>query len=178
MVRRIVLNDDIKWRVRWQVEKFEGDFASDAEIREAGVEPYEVIEGEGNLLVFGGASALWDLLIGAANVAAYSNANAHIGVGDSSTAAAATQTDLQAATNKLRKAMEASYPDHTDGTADGADDIVFRSVFGTSEANFAWEEWAVFNHATTGRMLNRKVASLGTKASGSTWTFTVTLTLS
>ncbi|MEN8197867.1 MAG: hypothetical protein ABFS30_15355, partial [Pseudomonadota bacterium] len=40
----------------------------------------------------------------------FNNANAHIGVGDSSTAFAKAQTDLQAATNKLRKAMNATFP--------------------------------------------------------------------
>jgi hypothetical protein len=37
----------------------------------------------------------------------------------------------------------------------------------------------VFNSATaaTGRMLNRKVESLGTKTSAQTWQFTVTITL-
>jgi len=37
----------------------------------------------------------------------------------------------------------------------------------------------VFNSATggTGRMLNRKVESLGTKTSAASWAFTVTLTL-
>ena len=162
--------DGIVWRARWSVEKRWGD--------DPAVEPYEVLEREGNLLVYGGASALWDLLIGAGNVTAFNNSNAYIGVGDSNTAAAATQTDLQAASNKVRVGMEASYPSHTDGTSDGSDDCVFRSVFGTGSANFDWEEWAVFNASTAGRMLNRKVETLGTKTSAAAWTFTVTLSLS
>lgn len=162
--------DGLLWRAAWAVEKRLGDDQS--------VAPYEVIEREGNLLMYGGASALWDLLIGAGNVTAFNNANAYIGVGDSSTAAAATQTDLQAVTNKVRVGMEASYPSHTDGTSSGSASISFRSVFGTGSGNFAWEEWAVFNASTAGRMLNRKVESLGTKTSAASWTFTVTLTLS
>jgi hypothetical protein len=171
-------HDEIKWHAKWRVEKFVGDVTQD--MIDAGVvTPYEVIEREGNLLMYGGASALWDLLIGAGNVSAFSNANAYIGVGDSSTAAAATQTDLQAATNKLRKAMEATYPQHTDGTGASSNaQIVFRSVFGSTDANFAWAEWGVFNASSAGRMLNRKVESLGTKASGTTWTLTITLSLS
>ncbi len=146
--------------------------------------PDEVIERVGNLLMFGGASCLWQALIGNGTGTAgqaltfFNNANAAIGVGDSTAAAAATQTDLQAATNKDRNAMDATYPQHTDGTADANNDIVFRSSFGAAEANFAWQEWGVFNSPTaaTGRMLNRKVESLGTKTTG-TWTLTVTLTL-
>lgn len=101
----------------------------------------------------------------------FANANARIGVGDSSAAFAASQTDLQASTNKLRKAMEAAYPTRA-GNA-----LTFRSIFGTSEANFAWNEWGVFNAASAGTMLNRLVASLGTKTSAQSWQFTVTVTV-
>ena len=100
----------------------------------------------------------------------FNNANSYIGVGDSTTAYAAGQTDLQAATNKLRVAMDATYPQ----TATNV--VTFRSTFGTSQANFAWQEWGVFNASSAGTMLNRKVESLGTKTSAQTWQFTVKLT--
>lgn len=172
-----------QWRVHTKVEKRLGDW-TDADI-DAGKapEPYEVLEHEGNLLMYGGASNLWQCLIGngtgtaAQTLTFFNNGNAHIGVGDSTTAAAATQTDLQAASNKLRKAMDATYPTHTDGTTSGAATITFRATFGSSDANFAWQEWAVFNGSSGGRMLNRKVESWGTKVAGSSWTFTVTITL-
>lgn len=106
-----------------------------------------------------------------AGVTAFSNANAHIGVGDSSTAFAAGQTDLQAATNKLRKAMDATYP------TGAANVLTFRATFGTGDANFAWNEWGIFNAASAGTMLNRKVESLGTKTNTQTWQFTTTLTI-
>ena len=109
-------------------------------------------------------------LVGEA-ITAFNAANSYIGVGDSSTAFAASQTDLQAATNKLRKAMEASYPTRATNV------LTFRSLFGTSEANFAWNEWGVFNAAAAGAMLNRKVEALGTKTSAQSWQLTVTLTL-
>ena len=101
----------------------------------------------------------------------FANANARIGVGDSSAAFTASQTDLQASTNKLRKAMEAAYPTRAGNT------LTFRSIFGTSEGNFAWNEWGVFNAASGGTMLNRRVASLGTKTSAQSWQFTVTMTV-
>lgn len=103
-------------------------------------------------------------------VTAFNNANAYIGVGDSSTAFDAAQTDLQAASNKLRKAMEATYPQRTANAVD------FRSLFGTAEANFAWAEWGVFNAAAAGTMMNRKVEALGTKTSAQSWQLTVTNT--
>ncbi len=99
------------------------------------------------------------------------SSNAHLGVGDSNTAFAAGQTDLQAASNKLRKAMESGYPTRSSGA------LTFRSLYGTSEANFAWNEWGTFNASTSGTMFTRKVESLGTKTSASTWTLTLTLSL-
>lgn len=99
------------------------------------------------------------------------SSNAHLGVGDSSTAFAASQTDLQAASNKVRKAMEATYPTRSSGA------LTFRSLFGTSDANFAWAEWGVFNASTSGTMFSRKVESLGTKTNTQSWQLTATITL-
>lgn len=159
------LVDVVRWRCRTRLEKYAED---------GGL--VEVVTRDGNLLMYGGASALWHRLIGGTAVVAYSEANAHIGVGDGSAATAATQTDLQGAT-KFRKPMAAGYPSHADGTTAGAQQLVFRSVFGPTEANFTWAEWAIFNASAAGRMLNRKVEALGTKAAGATWTYTVTLSL-
>lgn len=100
----------------------------------------------------------------------FDNTNSYLGVGDSSTAFSAEQTDLVAATNKFRKAMEATYPTRTDNV------LVFKAIFATNEANFAWQEWGIFNAAAAGVMLNRVVVNLGTKASGA-WALTVTLTV-
>lgn len=174
-------HEGMRWHVRWKVEKFDGDWKGRPS--EEWPEPAEVIEGEGNLLMYGGVSCLWQCLIGngtgtaAQTLTYFNNGNAHIGVGDSNTAAAATQTDLQASTNKDRQPMESTYPQHTDATTSGAATITFRSVWGSLEGNFQWREWGIFNGSSGGRMLNRKVEDLGTKASGSTWTFTVTATI-
>lgn len=102
----------------------------------------------------------------------FNNSNAYLAVGDSTTAFAVGQTDLQATTNKIRKAMDATYPTRS------ANQLTFKATYGTSEANFAWNEWGIFNASTGGVMLNRKVESLGTKVAGTaTWVFTVTLTI-
>ncbi len=100
----------------------------------------------------------------------FNNANAHIGVGDSTAAFSPSQTDLQASSNKVRKGMEANFPTRTNNQ------LVFKSSFGPTEANFSWREWGVFNASSGGVMLNRKVENLGTKSSG-TWVLTVTLTI-
>lgn len=101
----------------------------------------------------------------------YANANAYLGVGDSSTAFSASHTDLQAASNKHREAMDATYPQQSTNV------LTFKSTFETGDANFAWNEWGVFNASTSGDMLTRKVESLGTKTSAAEWALTATLTV-
>lgn len=135
------------------------------------VKPVEVIDFEGNILVTVGIDLMLDLLVGGGGTV-MSNANAYLGVGDSSTAAAVGQTDLQAASNKLRKAMTGGYP------AVASPKVTFQSTFGSSEANFTWNEVGTFNAASAGIMLNRKVQALGTKSSGATWTLTEDITFS
>jgi hypothetical protein len=122
----------------------------------------------GNLLLNEGLQTLLDLGIGAGGTA-YNNANAQTGVGDSSTAEAATQTDLQAAANKTWKAMNATFPSRAGNV------LSFQSDFLTAEANYAWAEWSIRNGAAADKNLNRKVASLGTKATG-TWTLSTSIT--
>lgn len=132
--------------------------------------PYDEQVIDGNILVTVGIQLLEDLLIGGGGTV-YSNANARIGVGDSATAAAIGQIDLQAATNKLRKAMDATFPSRAVTT------VSWKSSFTGAEANWVWNEWAIFNGVTANvGMLNRKVESLGTKASG-TWTLQTDVTI-
>jgi len=132
--------------------------------------PYETLEFTRNGLLNEGINMIWTLVCGGAGTA-FNATYARIGVGDSSAAYAASQTDLQASSNKLYKAMDSSYP--TYGTSQKA---TFKSSFATSEANFAWNEWTVDNGSSAAINLNRKVESLGTKTSG-TWALTVELSL-
>lgn len=153
--------------------------------------PYETAD-ISNLLLNAGITALLNILSGnssAANSGAsaaganavYNNAQASIGVGDSSTAAAATQTDLQAATNKYFQGMDATYPSISGQT------ITLKITVAGGNANFAWNEWVVDNcngsnsTSTTrsgGSTLNRAVSAQGTKTAGQTWVPTATITLS
>ena len=105
-----------------------------------------------NLLTNAGAQIVEDLLIGAGGTV-FSNANAYIGSGDSSTAVNATHTDLQAATNKLRKAQDATFPSRASQT------LTFKSTFATGDANWQWNEMAVFNASSAGIMLCRSLVS-------------------
>lgn len=148
----------------FRIEKFQCD-----ENGESIGDPFEVLEFE-NAYVNTGGALLLDLLIGAGGTV-YNNANSHIGVGDSNTAVAAAQTDLQAATNKLRKAMDATFPSRSGQV------MTWRATFGSSDANFVWAEIALFNASSAGTMLSRIVQAMGTKASGTSWVATYTITV-
>lgn len=130
----------------------------------------DIIESKNLVVNTGGALGL-DLIIGAGGTA-FNNANAYIGIGDSNTAPAVGQTDLQAATNKLRKAMQATFPSRASQV------VTFESIFGTSDANWSWEEIGLFNASTAGTMFSRAlVSSPFTKTSAISVTVDYTLTL-
>ncbi len=151
----------VQFKIRTTVEKYVGPVAGD---------PYERRVVLGNLGLREGILALFNLLTGAAETA-FSNANAYIGVGDSSAAAADTQTGLQAATNKAYVGMDAGYP-VVGALADKK--VTFKATFDGDTANFAWEEITVANgNSDAADNLNRKVESLGTKSAGNTWVVTV-----
>ena len=103
------------------------------------------------------------------NPTPFNATNARIGVGDATTAFSAAHTDLQAASNKVRQIVDSA-------PTGGSNVLTLVATFGTATANFAWQEWGVFNAASAGTMLSRKVESLGTKPGTQTWQFTVTLT--
>lgn len=165
-------HEPIEWRVKTTLEKYATPNGEPVD----GLTPYEVVHRHGNLLMFGGASALFHRLTGGVAVTAFDNTNSNVGVGDGVTAVAATQIDLQGG-NKFRKPVDATYPQHTDGVVSGSASAVFRATFATTDANFAWAEWGIFNAAAAGRMLNRKLDSFGTKTAGTSWVLTITLTL-
>jgi len=162
----IGIHDRISWRAVWRVEKYK-----DNEAYQAG-KAYEVIERPGNLLLNEGITEMLNLLIGA-TATAFNNANAKIGVGNSATAAATTQTGLQG-TSKLYKAMDAGYPSVS------AQTVTWRATYGADEAAFAWNEFTVANGADdAAKNLNRKVdVTIGTKGSSPTWVISLAVTIS
>jgi hypothetical protein len=148
----------------WVVEKYEDERAFRAR------RPYEIGKPFKNIMVTVGLQALGRLLTNQGAVTPFSNANAHIGVGNGTGAVAVGDTDLSGA-SKLRNPMVATYPtDPTGGV------WVFRSDFASGDANFAWEEFGVFNAAAAGIMLNHALSTQGTKTAGQIWTATATIT--
>ncbi|MBA2952097.1 hypothetical protein GON03_18960 [Nocardioides sp. MAH-18] len=183
--------DGFTWRPHALVEKWDqeqvdwvarrtGVLVPSGDLLAAHVAPYDVAEAAGNLLTTAGLNRLTSLLIGAGGQA-LTNTSARLGVGNSTTAAAVGQTDLQASAgsaNRQFKVMDATYPQQSNGV------VTAKSTFATGEANFAWQEWCldigtptVADGTTVNAvMLNRKVESLGTKVSGA-WALTVTITI-
>jgi hypothetical protein len=179
------LTDRISWKAKWTFTKFKNDESGVISnllkmgapiniVKEAFPENLKSVEVvDFNLALNEGLGELIDIICGLGTPTLFDNTNAYIGVGDSSTSEAATQTGLQASTNKYYKAMDVSYPQRSNQTAE------WRATFGSSDANFAWNEFTVANgNSDSAKNLNRKVASKGTKESGETWTVSLQILFS
>lgn len=118
-----------------------------------------------------GATLAASAIVGDGGITVLNNANAYLGVGDSTTAFSAAHTDLQAASNKLRVGMDATYPQRSSNV------LTLRSTFTTGQANYAWNEWGIFNASSGSTMFSRKVEALGTKTSAQSWVLTATVTV-
>lgn len=161
--------DALNWGVDVELKKWDH-----TESFQLGCAPDAVEHFKGNMLLNNGIARLLDLLIGAGGQALDST-HCRIGVGDSTTAASAAQTDLQAASNKYYKLCSS--------VSRSSQTITVVATFGSSQGNFAWEEWGIdFGTADgssgTAPLLNRKVTTMGTKASGSSWQLSVSITVS
>src|SRR3990170_3596910 len=174
--------DKLGWKAKWRIHKFSDVDDKIASALHGGLATTEALwlykeaflsaeEWDANIALNEGLQELIDIICGIGTPAAWSNTNARLGVGDSNVAEAATQTGLQAATNKTFKAMEAPYPQRSGQSAE------WRATFGSGDANFAWEEYTVVNSADdSGKNLNRKTSSKGTKASGESWVLSLQIT--
>jgi hypothetical protein len=101
---------------------------------------------------------------------------AYFVVGNSTATHATSQTFTQGASTTMA-AMDAGYPTRATNVC------TFRATFSTAQANFAWNEWCIYNSTTTAlgtgdTILNRKVEdpSLGTKTSAQSWQITADIT--
>ena len=150
----------------WTIRKFasEEDYLKN--------NPYATEDFAPNLLLNEGITELLTLMCTSSGVK-FDNANAHIGVGDSDAAEVATQTGLQATTNKLYKAMDSTFPQVSGQT------VNFRATFGANDANYNWREFSISNsNSDAGKNLNRKVSNQGTKVQSQVWEVTLSITLS
>lgn len=146
-----------------------------------GFAPTVVEDYPGNLLVNAGINRMEALLLNAGATQAYDATHTAIGVGDTATAAAATDVDLNAAVaaaNRYIQVADATYP------SAAAQVVTIQSTFATGNANFVWNEWGVGQNTTSGAvaitapMLNHKVTNLGTKTSAAAWALKITIQIS
>lgn len=157
----IGVTEHARWQPHWKIEKYDGN-----------KNLYAVEEFDSNCILNEGITELLNLLIGA-TATAFDNANSYIGVGDSTTAASASQTGLQAATNKAYMPMDSAYPQVSGQT------VTFRATFGSSDGNYSWQEFSITNgNSDSATNLNRKVENHGTKASPDTWVIQCSVTIS
>jgi hypothetical protein len=176
--------DAVSWKSKWRIDKFKDQKGAIAQALQCGLPIEQAIDQfekefidtekfSPNTALNEGLQELIDLICGLGSPTKWDSSNARLGVGDSNTSESASQTGLQAQTNKTYKAMDSGYPQRSGQTAE------WRATFGGSDANFAWEEYTVVNAASdSGKNLNRKTASKGTKSSGETWVLSLQITLS
>lgn len=148
-----------------------------------GIRPYLTTELVGNLITNAGWTRLMNLLTAQGGTQALSATAVRIGVGNSNTAEAYTDTDLGAAAGASNRFFQ---PVSGAGTL-GTRTLQFSATFGTADGNFAWNEFGldvgtptVTSGTTVNALLFNHKAGIaqGTKASGQTWTATATLTFS
>ena len=153
-------------------------------------EPFEVVVSEGNMGTALGIQRALDLICGG-TVAGTDVGGATaplpwkyglgtvysaIGVGTVTSAESATATTWSDGTGGLHPMDSTAYPSRSSQT------VSWKSTFGGTEANFAWNEFTIFQSTTltdtTARMLIRKVSVQGTKISGQSWECTLAITMS
>lgn len=150
--------------------------------------PYDTVIEEGNLLTRQGLKRLIDRLVGTSSNQALDSTHLRIGVGDTNTAAQATDTDLGASAGSTHRQFQLADSAATVGSGASSGVMTVVATFGTGVANFAWAEWGIDGGTangttvtaegnTTPGLINHKIASLGTKTSSASWVFTVTITI-
>lgn len=170
------------WEVLAHLEKWPHckNLAEVKAAKRKGFKPAEIREEHGNALLTAGITRLLNLLIGTASTQAYDATHCRIGVGNGTTAVSASDTDLSAAAGSTNRWFQLVSGAPTVST----NTVTFTAAFASADGNFAWNEYGIDLGTASGNtvsapLLNRKVpaSSLGTKASGSTWTFSVTITI-
>lgn len=176
------------WRVdRWDaeqtawVQRRSGLVAPQgADFARLAVAPYLSTELVGNLITNAGWTRLMNLLTNQGGTQAYDATHTRIGAGNSNTAEAYTDTDLNASAGSSNRWFQLVSGAGSLGTRT----LAWSATFGSSDGNFAWNEFGIDQGTSSGNtvtapLLNHKAGiAQGTKASGQTWTATATLTFS
>lgn len=194
--------DGIKWSAHAHIDKYTPDVVqelteylgyepSSEDYKRLSITPDDVIDVPGNLLTTVGLARITNLITNTGATQALTAARGALGVGDrggsASDTAAVGDTALTAnGSNAYYMTLDSVTP------SNGVITVV--ATYASGVANFAWNEWAwvvtnsgtitpgatLASIATGGMILNHKTpaTTMGTKASGASWVFTTTVTLS
>lgn len=164
--------------VRRQLDRGRRYEPTKADFDALGVKSYHTTVHEGNLVTNVGWTRLMNLLTNQGATQAYDATHTRIGVGDTATAAAYTDTDLGALTGATHRWWKLVSGAATLGTKT----MSWSATVGTGDGNFHWQEWGVDNGtadgtgASTAPLFNHAISDQGTKVSGQVWTPTATFT--
>lgn len=189
---RVPLGDLCRATTHWQIKRY-GKLATelaleqlgltnptDQDFNYVGVHPYSVTEVVGNLITNAGWTRLMNLLTNQGATQALDATHARIGVGNSNTAEAYTDTDLGAAAGSSNRWFQLVSGAGSLGTRT----LAFSASFASADGNFAWNELGLdfgtaSGNTVTAPLFNHKAGiAQGTKASGQVWTATATITFS
>jgi hypothetical protein len=148
--------------------------------------PYLVTSHENaNLITSAGWAALLGGVAGATIGTKFSGAAGRIGVGTGTGPAQVTDTHLSGDTGSGSTTsyyqLVSSAPTINTSTAPAT--LTFQATYGTTVANFAWEEFGIDNFSgssvttigTNSVFFNHGISNQGTKVSGQIWQMTVTI---
>lgn len=203
-----IKHDGINWHAFAHVDKYTPEVVREltehlgyepkaADFARMSITPNATAEADGNLLTTAGLQRITNLIIasGAASLGT-STTTGKSGIGVGSTTTTATVSDVKlGADNTAANGTVGAWYQSVDSAPTAVNGVLTSvSTFASGDGNFAWQEWCWFistgtftaaqlldaTHpgATTNQILNHKIASLGTKASGASWVFTTTVTLS
>lgn len=146
-----------------------------------GIKSYLTTEVVGNLITNAGWTRLMNLLTNQGATQALDATHTRIGVGNSNTAEAYTDTDLGASAGSTNRWFQ---PVTGAGTL-GTRTLAFAASFGSADGNFAWNEFGLdvtsgvaAGGNTVGVLLFNHKAGIaqGSKVLGQTWSATATIT--
>jgi len=193
-------HDGINWKAYGHVAKYTPETVREltdflgyepmaADYARLSIKPDDEAEAFGNLLCINGLANLTNLAIGGGGQTLISTRSG-VGVGATATAATAADTHLGADGGSAYYQAFDSNPTRVT-TSQTNDTIQGVCTFASANGNFAWAEWGWFfttaaitpgatlsGVGTGAALINHKIASLGTKASGASWVFTTTVQLS
>lgn len=193
--------DGINWKAFAKVEKYNAETVAEltkilgyepraADFERMQIKADDIACVDGNILVDLGIQAITGLICNLGSQQPLVALRTFVGVGATATTATIADTHLGSDGGSAWYQVADSAPSRSTVSATN-DTITTICTYGSGNANFAWAEWcwgtttaaitpgATLSGVGTGAMmLNHKIASLGTKASGASWVFTSTITLS